>query len=103
MELNCCLLVALSCPTLCNPVDCSMPSFPVLHQFPEHAQTHVHRVSDAIKPSHPLSSPSPPAFLQSFPASGSFLMSQLFALGGQSIGVSASASVLQWIFRTDFL
>ena len=48
--------------TLCNPVDCSMPDFPVHHQLPELAQTHVHQVSDAIQPSQPLSSPSPPAF-----------------------------------------
>ena len=47
---------------LCDPVDCSTPGFPVHHQFPELAQTHVHRVSDAIQPSHPRSSPSPPAF-----------------------------------------
>ena len=53
--------VAKSCPTLCNPVDCSMPSFPV-HHLTELAQTHVHQVSDAIKPFHPLSSPSPPTF-----------------------------------------
>ena len=51
-----------SCPTLCSPVDCSLPGFPVHHQLPELAHTHVHRVSDAIQPSHPLSSPSPPAF-----------------------------------------
>ena len=54
--------VAQSCPTLCNPMDCSTPVFPVHHQLLEFAQTHVHRVSDAIQPSHPLSSPSPPAF-----------------------------------------
>ena len=47
--------------TLCNPMDCSTPGFPVHHQLPEPAQTHVHQVSDAIQPSHPLSSPSPPA------------------------------------------
>ena len=51
-----------SCLTLCNPMDCSMPSFPVYHQLPELAQTHVHRVCDAIQPSHPLWSPFPPAF-----------------------------------------
>ena len=50
------------CPTLCNPMDCSMPGFPVHHQLPELAQTHVHQVSDAIQPSHPLSSPLPLAF-----------------------------------------
>src|SRR5574337_159860 len=53
--------VAQSCPTLCDPMNCSMPGLPVHHQLPEFTQTHVHRVSDAIQPSHPLSSPSPPA------------------------------------------
>ena len=63
---------------LCDPMDCSMPGFPVHHQLPEFTQTHVHCVSDAIQPSHPLSSPSPPSSLQSFPASGSFPISQFF-------------------------
>ena len=49
------------CPTLCNPMNCSTPGHPVYHQLPEFTQTHVHRVSDAIQPSHPLWSPSPPA------------------------------------------
>ena len=53
--------VAQSCPTLCNPKNHSTPGLPVHHQFPEFTQTHVHQVSDAIQPSHPLSSPSPPA------------------------------------------
>ena len=53
--------VTQSCPTLCDSMNCSTPGFPVLHQLPELAQTHVHRVGDAIRPSHPLS-PSPPAF-----------------------------------------
>ena len=53
--------VAQSCPTLCDPMDCSMPGFPVHHQLPELTQTHVHRVGDAIQASHPLLSPSPPA------------------------------------------
>ena len=52
---------AQSCPNLCDPVDCSTPALPVYYQLPEFTQTHVHRVSDAIQPSHPLSSPSPPA------------------------------------------
>ena len=55
-------LVTQSCLTLCNPMDCSTPGFPVHHQLPEFTQTHVHRVGDAIQPSHLLSSPSPPAF-----------------------------------------
>ena len=50
------------CPALCDPVDCSTPGFPVHHQLLELTQTHVHRVSDAIQPSHPLLSPSPSAF-----------------------------------------
>ena len=54
-------LVTQSCPTLCDPMDCSTPGLPVHHQFPEFTQTHVHWVGDAIQPSHPLSSPSPPA------------------------------------------
>ena len=69
----------------------STPGLPVHHHLPEFTQIHVHRVSDAIQPSHPLSSPSPapnPSQRQSFP------MSQLFAWGGQSPGVSASASFL---------
>ena len=76
------------CPTLYNPMNLSMPGLPVHHQLLKFTQTHVHWVSDVIQPSHSLLSLS-----QSFPASGSFQMSQLFASGGQSIGVSASASV----------
>ena len=53
--------LAQSYPTLCDPVNRSRPGLPVHHQLPEFTQTHVHRVSDAIQPSHPLSSPSPPA------------------------------------------
>ena len=53
--------VAQSCPTLCDPMNCSTPGLPVHHQLPEFTQTHVHRVGDAIQPSHPLLSPSPPA------------------------------------------
>ena len=53
--------VAQLCPTLCDPMNPSTPGLPVRHQLPEFTQTHVHRVSDAIQPSHPLSSPSPPA------------------------------------------
>ena len=81
-------------------MDCSTPGFPVHHQLPEFTQTHLHRVGDAIQPSHPLSSPSPPAFNLS-QHQGLYMglhqgltMSQLFTSGGQSIGVSASISVL---------
>ena len=53
--------VAQSCTTLCDPMNRSTPGLPVHHQLPEFTQTHIHRVGDAIEPSHPLSSPSPPA------------------------------------------
>ena len=85
--------VAQSCPTLCDTMNRSMPGLPVHHQLPELTQTHVHWVGDAIQPISyyviPFSS-----CPQSFPASGSFPMSQLLASGGQSIGVSASKSAL---------
>ena len=92
--------VAQSCPTLCNPMDCSKPGLPVHHQLPELAQTHVHQVGYAIQPSHPLSSPSPPAFNPS-------------QHQGLLQGVSSSHQVakvlefqlqhqpFQWIFSTD--
>ena len=90
--------VAQSCQTLCDPMDCSIPGLPVHHQLPEFTQTHVHWTSDAIQPSHPLSSPSPPAF-NLFQHQGLFKwissLHQVFAsILHQSIGVSALASVL---------
>ena len=84
--------VAQSYLTFCDPMNCSMPGLPVHHQLPELTQTHVHLVGDAIQLSHCLSSPSPSAV--TFSASGSFQMSQFSTSGGQSIEVSASASVL---------
>jgi len=81
-----------SCPTLCNPMDYSTPGFPVHHQLLELAQTHVHWVGDAIQPSHPLPSPLLPPSI--FPSIRVFSSESLFTSGGQSIGVSASASVL---------
>ena len=83
--------VAQSCPTLCDPMNRSTPGLPVHHQLPEF-QTHVHRVSEAIQQSHPLSSPSLPAPNPS--QHQSFPMSQLFTWGAQSTGVSALASFL---------
>ena len=77
-------------PTLCQPMNLSMPGLPVHHQLLEFTQTHVHWVGDAIQPSHPLLSPSPPA---PNPSQHQGLF-QLFAWGGQSVGVSNSASVL---------
>ena len=65
--------VAQSCPTLCNPMNCSTPGLPIHHQLQESTQTHFHRVSDAIQPSHPLSSPLS-SCPQSLPASESFPM-----------------------------
>jgi len=88
--------VAQLCPTLCDPMDCSTPGFPVHHQFLELAQTHVHRVSDAIQPSHPLSFPSPPAFSLSQHqglfqwVSSSHQVAKVLELQHQSF---------QWIFR----
>ena len=84
--------VAQSCPTLCDPMNRSTPGLPVHHQLPEFTQTHVQR-----RWCHPAISSSVVPFSscpQSLSASGSFPMSQLFAWGGQSIGVSALASVL---------
>ena len=93
-----CFSSAQSCPTLCGPMDCSTPGLPVRHQLSELTQTHP--VSQWC---HPTISSSVVPFssrLQSFPASGSFQMSQFFASGGQSIGVSASGLIS---FRMDWL
>ena len=80
------------CPTLCDPMNSSTPGLPVHHQLPEFTQTHIRQVGDAIQPSHPLLSPSPPAPNPS--QHESFPMSQLFTWGGQSIRVSALTSFL---------
>ena len=99
--------VTQSCPTLHDPMDCSMPGFLVHHQLPELAQTHVHRVSDAIQPSHPLLSPSLPK-----EKIVSFNLSQHRGLFQRVSSLHQVAKVLefqlqhqsfQWIFRTDFL
>ena len=90
--------VAQSCPTLCNPMDCSTPGFPVHHQLPEFTQNSCLLSLWC----HPTISSSVDPFssrLQSFPASGCFPMSQFFASGSQSISVSASASVLPMNFQ----
>ena len=85
--------VAQSCPTLCNPMNHSMPGPPVHHQLPEFTQTHVHQVSDAIQPSHPLSSPSPPALNPSQHQSLFQWVNSLHEVA-KVLGISASASVL---------
>ena len=88
---ECCCSATKSCPTLWDSMNCSILGLSVLHYLLEFAQIHAHWVSDAIQPSHAVI---PFCCLQSFSASGSFLMSQIFTSGGQSIGASASASVL---------
>ena len=84
--------VSQSCLTLSDPMNRSTPGLPIHHQLLESTQTHVHWVGDDNQPSHPLSSPSPPALNLS--QLRVFSMSQLLASGGLSIGVSASASIL---------
>ena len=96
----CCCSVTQSFLTLCNPMDCSRPSVPVLHHLLELAQTHVHQASEAIQPSDPLSSPSPPAFNLSQHqglfqwVSSSHQVAKVLELQHQSF---------QWIFRLDLL
>ena len=90
--------VALSCLTLCDPLDCSTPDFSVHHQLPELTKTHVHWVGDAIQPSHPLSSPSLPAFnlaqhqglFQSVSSSNQVAKALEFQLQHQSFGIQLS-------------
>ena len=94
--------VAQLCPTLCDPMDCSTPGLPVHHQFPELAQTHVHWVSDAIQQSHPLLSPSPPAFNLSQPQSLSQWLSSSHQMA-KVLELQLQHQSFQWIFRTDFL
>ena len=87
------VIQSLRCVHSLRPLDCSTPGSSVLHYLPEFDQTVFHWVSDVIQPSHPLVSPFS-SCPQSFPASGSFPLSQLFTTGGQSIAASASTSVL---------
>ena len=97
----CCCSVAQSCPTLCDPMDCSAPGLPVLHHLSELAQIHVHWVSDAIQPSYPLLSPSLPApnpsqhqgIFQWVSSSLQVAKMLVFQLQHQSF---------QWIFKTSF-
>ena len=96
-----CCSAAQSCQTLCEPMDCSMPGFPVHPQLPEFTQTHVHRVSDAIQPSHPLSSPSPPAFNLS-QHQGLFKWVSSSHQVAKVLEFQLQYQSFQWIFRTDF-
>ena len=94
--------VAQSCPTLCNPMDCSTPGFPVHHQLPEFAQTHVHRVGDAIQSTHLLSSSSPPA-LNLSQNQGLFKWVSCLHQKAEVLKLQLQHQSFQWIFRTDFL
>ena len=91
-----------SCPTLCNLMDCSNPGFPVHHQLPELAQTHMHWVGDAIQPSHPLSSPSPPAFNLSQNL-GFFQWASSSHQVAKVLELQLQHQSFQWIFSTYFL
>ena len=91
--------VAQSCLTLCHPMDCSMPGFPVHHQLPELALTHVHQVCDAIQSCHPLLSPSPPAFNLSQYQGLSQWISSLHQVG-KILELQLQHQSFQWIFRT---
>ena len=94
--------VAQSCPTLCDPMNRSIPGLPVHHQLPEFTQTHVHRVSDAIQPSHPLSSPSSHAFNLS-QHQGLFQWVSSLHQVARLLEFQLQHQSFQWIFRTDFL
>ena len=94
-------LFAQSCLTLNNPVDCSTPGFPVHHQLPELAQTHVHRVPDAIQPSHLLSSPSPAFNLSHH--QGLFQWVTSSHQVAKVLELQLQHQSFHWIFRTGFL
>ena len=95
----CCCLFTKSCLTLCHLMDSRMASFPVLHCFPEFAQSYVHWINDAIQPSHPLSSPSPPAFNFS---QYQGLFQWLSSLSQVAKSLELQHQSFQWIFRVDF-
>ena len=94
--------VTESCPTLCDPMDHSMPGLPVHHQLPEFTQTHVHWVGDAIQLSHPLLPPSPPAFNLS-QHQGLFQRVSSSHQVAKVLEFQLQQQFFQWIFRTDFL
>ena len=98
----CCCSVAKSCPTLCDPMDCSTPGLPVLHYLPKFAQTHVLRVSDAIQPFHPLSSPSPPV-LNLSQHQGLFQSVRSSHQVAEVLELQRQHQSFQRIFRVDFL
>ena len=96
-----CCSVTQSCLTLCDPMDCSTPGFPVLHSLLEFAQTHVHLVGDAIQPSHPLLPPSPPAFNLS-QLQGLFQWVSFSHQVAKVLELRFQHQFFQWIFRFDF-
>ena len=98
---SCCCLVAQLHLTLCEPVDCSTPGFPILHHLPEFAQTQVHWVSDAIQPSHPLSSRSPAFNLSQH--QGPFQWVSSLHQVAKGLELRLQHQSFQWIFRVDFL
>ena len=93
---------AQSCPTLCNPMNRSTPGLPVHHQLPAFTQTHVHRVSDAIQPCHPLSSPSPPAPNLS-QHQGLFQWVSCSHQVAKGLEFQLQHQSFQWTLKTDFL
>ena len=90
------------CPTLCNPMNRSMPGLPVHHQLPESTQTHVHWLGDTIQPSHPLSSPSPPA-LNLSQHQGLFRWVSSLHQGAKVLEFQLQHQSFQWTLRTDLL
>ena len=94
--------VAQSCPTLCDPMDFSMPGFPVHHQLREHTQTNAHYVGDAIQPPHPLSSPSPPAITLSQHQS-LFQWVHSSHQVAKVLELQIQHQSFQWIFKIHFL
>ena len=93
--------VAQSCSTLCNSMDCRTPGFPVHHQLPEPTQTHAHQVGDAIQPSHPLLSPSPPTFNLS-QHQGLFQGISSLHQVAKVLEFQLHHQSFQWIFRIEF-
>ena len=98
----CSCSVAQSCPTLCDPMDCSTPGLPVHHQLPELAQTHIHWVGDAIQPSHPLLSPSPPA-LNLSQHQGLFKWASSLHQVAKVLEFQLQLQSYQWILRTGWI
>ena len=101
-NIHCCCSFTKLCPTLCDPMDCRAPGLPVHHQLPEFTQTHVHWISDAIQPSHPLSSPAPPA-LNLSQHQGLFKWVSSPHQVAKVLEFQLQHQSFQWTLRTDFL